>query len=827
MQNRQRVHSVVRIVGPPTPPEAATSKQQKHFTPTMSEKMSSAPGDNDEAQLSKLLKESQQLGLKTENMKGFHDFSTAAKIALLESELRVNATELRVNAIQQRVNAIQQQTKHCVKATIENTYYRDAHFHLPPLTLNEGIDPSAGGHKRAIKIRDNDGNEITVNMEIPEAKIVECGEGMWIDDMKEVGFPTKFADGSFVVSVLGSEVVARADGTPFEYVNEIGVQVYCQKLIQDALSVLGLTDKWVKVGHVLYRLCLLSCLTMSLLTISLSSFLQPPQTHLEVSIYLLKPDIILVLKYGGRIMFVVEVKSPEHEDDDRKKNAVYGSQKVAGQIWSYLYAMRASGVKAPMGAIMTYNRIAIVTLDDLSEDEVHLKKVEKTREVLRAGKVPEVFSEKKESEDCSTRKESPMKATKPFVEITLRNDDEMKRNVYIDGNDEEDDDEVELTQVRREVYRSKVFEKEEVFPCLVQALHIAYQYAVDAPKTELVNVRNCDPIGERLVFYVGPSSFDWKQMPATTRKGRKLTAIVKNEIPNKNTLFFSILGSLGDGGKATVYLACSTGGRACAIKDYWLGPSSAPTDAKRYEDEETRREKLYFKAVEEAKRWGIVYKDRFNARVSYLGGKPSLIMPYGYEITDDRFVHIPAIRDELQRLAEMEPGFVYAKKDMRWRHVLLDAEGEVFLCDLESLVELEADADPSEVVYEQLLILLRPMFEQRKINIGAILQKVAANFDALTSAIDKDETLKAFLPSVDDAKSLFPANAEGKILTSVESLSYKAKVLLCMFELAPLDSDSPKTETSVPELCETETQDTGKREHSDEDGRTGKRARNV
>ena len=75
-------------------------------------------------------------------------------------------------------------------------------------------------------------------------------------------------------------------------------------------------------------------------------------------------------------MFVVEVKSPEHEDDDQKKNAVFGSRNVAGQIWSYLCAMRASGVKVPMGAIMTYNRIAIVTLKDLSTHKGHLEKVQ-------------------------------------------------------------------------------------------------------------------------------------------------------------------------------------------------------------------------------------------------------------------------------------------------------------------------------------------------------------------------------------------------------------------------------------------------------------------
>jgi hypothetical protein len=64
------------------------------------------------------------------------------------------------------------------------------------------------------------------------------------------------------------------------------------------------------------------------------------------------------------------------------KIAVHGSNKVAGQIWSYLYAMKASGVKHPMGAIMTYNRLSVISLDDLSASKEHKVKVEKTRDVL-------------------------------------------------------------------------------------------------------------------------------------------------------------------------------------------------------------------------------------------------------------------------------------------------------------------------------------------------------------------------------------------------------------------------------------------------------------
>jgi hypothetical protein len=68
-------------------------------------------------------------------------------------------------------------------------------------------------------------------------------------------------------------------GGPFEYANEFGVQELCKAIVDDALLALGLTDRYVK-------------------------------SHLEMSIYMMKPDIMLVLVCQGRVIFVIEVKSP-------------------------------------------------------------------------------------------------------------------------------------------------------------------------------------------------------------------------------------------------------------------------------------------------------------------------------------------------------------------------------------------------------------------------------------------------------------------------------------------------------------------------------------
>ena len=49
-----------------------------------------------------------------------------------------------------------------------------------------------------------------------------------------------------------------------------------------------------------------------------------------------------------------KVKSPEVG----KEKKAFGNKPVAGQIWSYLHAMKAQGHPCPIGAIMTYDKIA-------------------------------------------------------------------------------------------------------------------------------------------------------------------------------------------------------------------------------------------------------------------------------------------------------------------------------------------------------------------------------------------------------------------------------------------------------------------------------------
>ena len=106
----------------------------------------------------------------------------------------------------------------------------------------------------------------------------------------------------------------------------------------------------------------------------------------------------------------------------------------------------------------------------------------------------------------------------------------------------------------------------------------------------------------------------------------------------------------------------------------------------------------------------------------------------------DRFQHIPAIRDELERFAGK--GFAYKKSDVRWRYVLLDMDKEVFLCDLESLEERDMSGD---VVYQQVLSLLE-VASAEKLDLQRLVDLATTDgfFDDMEKTIKGTDALNKF-----------------------------------------------------------------------------------
>ena len=420
---------------------------------------------------------------------------------------------------------------------------------------------------------------------------------MWVTP-SEVVIPGKDRDGGLIPSQLGSKLV-QIGGQHFQYANEFGIQELCKSMVDDALAALGLTVRSVK-------------------------------SHMEISIYMMKPDIMIVLEFEGRVMFVVEVKSPAHKETEGDIDIVFDSEHVGGQIWSYLYAMKASGVEVPMGAIMTYEKIALVALHDLSEIRGHGDLLAQAKEVLKTGEQPDHGMSQKEKA-CTERTSSDESPVKEDRNLAYINGEHKKAMTDTSSGNDGDSGEklVKYKQLDRKVFRSKVYEKGEVFPCLLQALYIAFCNAKKLPSREVTVLSPGDEFRERLVFMLGPDSFDWVVIANTIgKRNTPVRARIDKKVPDGRTKMFFILDKLGAGQTAATYLACNRGGRVCAIKEYYLAPSFAATDSLREEEEDRERDSLYETARKEQQRWDELYKDRgFSTRVTYLGGKPCLLLP--------------------------------------------------------------------------------------------------------------------------------------------------------------------------------------------------------
>lgn len=196
---------------------------------------------------------------------------------------------------------------------------------------------------------------------------------------------------------------------------------------------------------------------------------------------------------------------------------------------------------------------------------------------------------------------------------------------------------------------------------------------------------------------------------------------------------------------------------------------------------------------------------------------------------ETRWQHIPAIRDELVGFAKH--GYKYKESDLRWRHVLLDSDNKIFLCDLESLEKSEESEQIKQshdvVVYEQLAILLNAMREEEdrpKEMENATLQWLQSNPLDVVSFICGNETLQSFFEGLNqggDAAAtttqfadilleLFPQSA------TRESLPPKSKAAVTLRLLSHYRSAqsakrqrSPTVEsqTSVPGLAQSRSYD--------------------
>ena len=546
------------------------------------------------------------------------------------------------------------------RASLEQTYLdTKKHFWLPPVNLNEAVTPSVLGKSRKINYYDKSKQkQVQGRLRIPQAKIV-VRTGHHVHPV-DVRIPVQ-VENQLIPSILGAERYGEPFG--FDYYNECGVQWFCVSMIKDACRCLSLRDV---------------------------------RSDTEPSIFLIKPDSVVVLRLKGKIVMAILVKSPDVPDGSRN-DKVFTSESTSGQIWSYLLAMRSAGIQQPLAAVMTYNKMVLASLDSFENDTAHTEILENVKQTLSTNKAPP-YRVHQVPEESQEQTASPIRQTLPVSHVKQDADDTEKEACR--------DKEVD-----RVVYYSEVFENGHVFPFLLQAIEMAYQKVGPIFATDIPRIGHGECLGNRVVCKMGKNLFTWVKTPLYTMRGKKKKAFTANlqDFPDPLSQTFYLLGELGVGIHASVMLACNSSGRVCALKCYHVYPSQLRTNRDREEDENEEIESLRDVANAEADRWRLLYQDRFpHVTVVDLAGRPCLVMPYGTQV-QDRDSITQELEKELYRLAQR--GFRYENNYNRWRNVLVDSQGQVFLSGLGSLEEHGEDTTVPDklqaMVDKQLAILMK------------------------------------------------------------------------------------------------------------------------
>lgn len=455
--------------------------------------------------------------------------------------------------------------------------------------------------------------------EVPEAKIQTCSDDAWLDveNIAKIKIPVVNPDGSYIPSSIGV-ALQRCPSGEFSYSNEREVNHLCRLVVYDAISSLGL------VGKV--------------------------KTRLETSLYSSVGEMI-ILEVNGRVVFVIVVKAPELKDGQ-----VFTSRYVGGQVWLNLMSMKQHGCERPIGAIMTFNKICLVSLEDLGKDNQHLTYLQEVKSLDHR--------------------------VKPITEYNrqLGKGEKLAPGTAADDKDIVHDP---------EIYCSRVYGGNTIYPALIQGMLVAYRHATsqDMLRT-LPTVKHGDNLGGRLFARMGTPNIMSKRGCLEFVTAQVKLQADEEHFPARQTRYFYMLRKLGTN-QNSCYAACDSSGRMCCVKLYV--PAHPQADWKNCWNRQI--EALSRKASKDAQRWHDIY-GATHVYPTMLGGVPALILPYGHQIE---------INERQSALKEVErilrdfvgKGYFYAYNYLRWHDVLKDHEGNIFLASLGSLRQAKVEAKPA------------------------------------------------------------------------------------------------------------------------------------
>jgi hypothetical protein len=432
---------------------------------------------------------------------------------------------------------------------------------------------------------------------------------------------------------MGSDLLRLGIGSHYvlDYDTEADIQNLVQRLLMDAIAVLGL---------------LYDC-----------------KVRMELSVFSLRPDIIVLHHKKLGILLVIEVKKPDTPGS--KKPSVFMAPKVAGQLFDHLMGMYNMGNATPFGILSTYEFMTIAWLNTPRSNEIMAQQ-------SRSFSSAPILDREKSNEEAEPNGSPSPPATERVVPLCMFPTSSVVKN---DARTEPIEDDLP-----REISYSAQYKYDEALKATALALRCGFEAAKE--KSERTLPKQGDVITGTCAL-CHPTGVAWKKVPETT--------IDYVSCPAPQTRQLYLWKDLGRGSSGRAFLAFNTSGRTCVVKFFHYKRSELPDD-----NDEAAIQKLKDRSRRQAEKerilWHRMYPQyEIAVRTMELNQMYSIVMPYFDPVQrHERVGYLPAIRSLLVRFKE--EGYRYEDGDLRWRHVGIRGH-QVALIDVGSLVAVKNAKD--------------------------------------------------------------------------------------------------------------------------------------
>jgi hypothetical protein len=417
------------------------------------------------------------------------------------------------------------------------------------------------------------------------------------------------------------------------------------------------------------------------------------QVFCEVTIFSLRPDLIVVMHPNLGVILVVEVKNPGEK--------VFTSKHIAGQIHDYLKGMVRLGHSTPFVVLCSYEEMVFARLTGTDPDREYREIVENSKELLKnaSGKHKDSIAavEKKPSTSPAGKGIKNKDASEPWIPDSPK-PPEPGEEEDEDAAAAKDDDEKDQNPV---IAYSQVFCRANVFKAMILAIECGIQ-SLNTVDEALRNF--LPPQAEQVEVdlpFVAATSFKWKMCTKP---------LDYNQSSSNKCKRFHLLAELGRDQCGKVFLACDVFGRTCALKFYLEKPED------REQGKTSSEKKAEEMAKTELQRWKDLYpKFKECSHKLKLNHQIVLKMPYFTSVPVKKRLDMDVLRQVKSLLEQFQSKGLYYE-EVRWRHVGCsnDEMGKlvVTMLDLGSLTSRQND-ETEDYVRNHMTELIRIVDDSR------------------------------------------------------------------------------------------------------------------